>query len=268
MVDFMANMRRGFCLVPQPFNTKELRRVSLEPQDVDCIVFWTRDPRPLFPFISELEALGYPFYVHVTLTGYPRFVEPRAPQTDVALDALCDLSDRIGPERVIWRYDPIFLAQGPGLRLDAAWHCANFGELAESIGGHVREVVISLLDEYRCTESRMRRAGLTDIVFGSVRNHAPTVPPESLLTLLSRLAMCASQHGLSLKACAEPWDFSAMGIGRGSCVDVDLVSHIAEKNLRPAKAKGQRPCCGCAESVDIGTYGKCPAGCIYCYARR
>jgi len=276
MADFMASLRRGYCLVPQPFNTKVVTRVSLEPGDVTCIVFWTRDPRPLMAFVPELDALGYPFYVQMTLTGYPRFVEPRAPRIDEARDALCALSDELGPERVIWRYDPIFLAKGPGLNLDAEWHCANFCGIAESVGDRVRTVVISLLDEYRCTKSRMARAGLTDIVFGSEREHVPELPPGPFdptqggpfFPLLTRLAACASSHGLSLKSCAEPWDLSAIGISRGACVDAELISHIAGKDLRSEKDKGQRPYCGCAESVDVGTYGKCPAGCIYCYAKR
>ncbi|MDR2103013.1 MAG: DUF1848 domain-containing protein [Treponema sp.] len=34
------------------------------------------------------------------------------------------------------------------------------------------------------------------------------------------------------------------------------------------KDKNQRPRCRCVPSTDIGSYGPCPAGCVYCYALR
>lgn len=280
----MVSLRQGYCIVPNPFNAKLVRRVSLAPGDLDCIVFWTRDPRPLLPHIDEIERRGFPFYVQMTLTGYPHLVEPHVPFRDTAIAALCALSDRIGYERTIWRYDPIFLAQGPGLELDPAWHRANFERLAAALDGHVREVVVSLLDQYRCTKSRMQRAGLSDIVFGSGKSAgaaatgaepatAPAaqcrnLPPDPFPELLASLASAAARHGMVMKACAEPWDLSPLGISRGACIDGKLVARVAGKPTQTAKDKGQRPDCGCTDSVDIGSYGKCPAGCIYCYAQR
>ena len=291
--------------MPQPFNAKKVQYVSLLPADVDSIVFWTRDPRPLLANVPEIEGRGYGFYVHVTLTGYPRALEPRVPDIDVALDAIQALSEKIGPERIVWRYDPIFLAKGmtkgTGFCLDESWHKDNFGCLASRLGGDamgrgrlVRQVTISLLDEYRNTRSRLRRAGVSDVVFGTALRHVVTdsgidpalhsALPASYIDLLSELARIAHGHNLAIKSCAEPWDLSRLGIEPGACVDGELISHIVAektKRARPANApyestqppifekdKGQRPYCRCAKSVDIGTYGTCPAGCIYCYARR
>ncbi|UCG53768.1 MAG: DUF1848 family protein, partial [Candidatus Latescibacterota bacterium] len=36
---FMNRVRQGFCLVPNPFNTKQISRVTLAPGDVDALVF-------------------------------------------------------------------------------------------------------------------------------------------------------------------------------------------------------------------------------------
>jgi len=311
MDEFMAQLRQGYCLVPQPFNTKKFRRISLLPSDVDCIVFWTRNPWPLLANIPEIETRGYGFYVHVTLTGYPRAIEPRVPDIDVALDAMQALSEKIGPERIVWRYDPVFLAKGTtngaGFYIDESWHKENFGCLASRIGsdatgrgGLVRQVTISLLDEYRNTRSRLYRAGFPEVTFGTSRGTASrttratcgtafgttgaNAPPASYVNLLSELARIARAHKFAMKSCAEPWDLSAIGIEHGACIDGELISHIvAEKaeQVRPANAlhestqplvlandKGQRPFCRCVQSVDIGTYGACPTGCVYCYARQ
>ncbi|MCE5210147.1 MAG: DUF1848 domain-containing protein, partial [Deltaproteobacteria bacterium] len=41
---FVNRLREGYVLVRNPMNAKQIRRVSLAPSDVDCIVFWTKDP--------------------------------------------------------------------------------------------------------------------------------------------------------------------------------------------------------------------------------
>lgn len=309
MDKFMEDLQQGYCFVPQPFNAKMVQRVLLLPADVDCIVFWTRDPRPLLANLSEIESRGYSFYVHVTLTGYPPILEPHVPATNIALEAIQALSEKIGAERVLWRYDPILLAKGPDLCLDESWHEKNFESLASRLGGHeagraglVRQVTISLLDEYRNTRSRLRRAGVSDVMFGtalqgtrqdtkSASNMRPalaaTLPaglPARYVDLLSSLAQIARRHNLAIKSCAEPWDLSLLGIEPGACVDGELISHFVgekEGQVRLASAphestrqlifekdKGQRPYCRCVKSVDIGAYEACPAGCVYCYARR
>ena len=49
-------------------------------------------------------------------------------------------------------------------------------------------------------------------------------------------------------------------------IDPELVGGILGCPVKAAKDPGQRPACGCCESVDIGAYNTCPGGCAYCYA--
>ncbi len=73
---FMSRIREGWCLVSNPFNPQQVMRVSLLPEDVEAIVFFTRNPRPMMPHLKELDRRGLRYYFHVTLTGYPRSLEP------------------------------------------------------------------------------------------------------------------------------------------------------------------------------------------------
>lgn len=280
----MEDVRKGYRLVPNPFNAAHVRRVPLSPEEVDAIVFWTRDPRPLLGHIDELEGRGLAFYIQVTLTAYPSALEARAPSPRDVLGAVESLARRLGPRSLVWRYDPIviaspLLAEGSRPLLDTDFHIKNFSALAADFSGMAERVILSLLDEYRGTTKRLEAAGYREPVYGSQRRApreeraSPAAspggpPPEPYPAILSAMATAATGAGLTPKACAEAWDLSPYGIGKASCVDAELVSLIAGKALSPGRDKGQRPGCGCAASVDVGAYGRCPTGCAYCYARR
>lgn len=287
-MDWLMNrVEAGYCLVRNPFDARSLRRVSLLPEDLDCLVFWTRDPRPLLPRIAELEGRGIPFYVQMTITGYPRSIEPGSPALEDALAAAAALSERIGRRRLAWRYDPIFVAAATGEGLDTRFHRENFERIARALEGKTRRVIVSLLDEYRGTRRRLEAAGLRGLVFGSASGEGKgggsadegqgllfggtrsLLPPQPYPELLADLARIARGHGLPIQACAEPYELSGLGIEAGACVDSKLVEEISGRRLESlaARDKGQRGACRCAPSVDIGAYGACRAACAYCYAR-
>ena len=107
---FMNRVRAGYCTVPNPFNRNQISRISLRSQDVDMIVFWTRNPRPLFSALDELDTLGYHYYFQFTIMDNPRVIDPKSPPVDAAIKTFKALADRVGSKRVIWRYDPIVLS--------------------------------------------------------------------------------------------------------------------------------------------------------------
>ena len=42
----MNRLRAGFLLVRNPRNLRQVSRIDLSPENVDCIVFWTKNPAP------------------------------------------------------------------------------------------------------------------------------------------------------------------------------------------------------------------------------
>ncbi len=105
----MNRVRAGYCEWQNPFGGQTFR-VSLEPHEVAGIVFWTRYPAPMLPFLPELRERGYCFYFHVTINGYERSLEARNPDLNRAIAAFQRLSDAVSPRLVNWRYDPIILS--------------------------------------------------------------------------------------------------------------------------------------------------------------
>lgn len=261
----MGRLEAGHCLVRNPFDARRTRRVSLLPPDLDLLVLWTRDPRSLLPRVREIEDRGIRFYVHLTLTNYPPALEPGAPPLAESLASFQKLAQAIGSGRVLWRYDPILQAEGLG----PGFHLENFALLASALEGATARVYLSLLDEYAGTATRLGRAGFRSPLFGSPKGGASAPGlPEPYAQLLGELAAIARLKNILPLACAEPYDLSALGIEPGSCVDAELAARLWGLELPPAKDSGQRKACRCAASVDIGAYGTCPRGCLYCYANR
>ena len=282
---FMGRIAAGYCLVANPFDARRITRVSLAGEDVDFLVFWTRDPRPLIPSLAELEARGLRFYFQMTITGYPGEIEPGAIPLDDAIGAMRKLIATVGSRRVVWRYDPVFVAMPDGAHgskaptLDADWHRRNFERIAAGLNGAdggPERVVFSVLDGYSGTARALENSGYYDTVFGSPRKGEPRteslVLPEPYPALLADLAAIARSKGMTPTSCAEPFDLSPLGIEAGACVDQSLASSIwgeaALSSRAGRKDAGQRGACRCAPSVDIGSYGSCPRGCTYCYATR
>ena len=260
---FMGRVGAGFVNVPNPYNARQIKRVSLvpaaegmKPEDgVDIFVFWTREPKNILAKADELTERGFLFYVMVTLTGYPDILEPFMVPTPKVLATIKKLAQKIGPERVIWRYDPIIFTDVT----DGDFHRANFNSLAQELAGSVRRVIISLYDEYRETKKRIEfresRGELRMIDIG-----------DGLLGLLADLAKSAEAAGMEIQSCAEREDFSSIGIKPGACIDAVLIEKLF--GLKSGgKDKNQRPYCMCCKSTDIGSYGACTAGCVYCYAQ-
>lgn len=107
--EFMESIRAGFRIVRNPYSGRETR-LSLAPADVECIVFWSKNPEPLLPFLPELEERGYRFYFQFTLTPYGTDIERNLPPKRRILQTFRTLSEQIGAEKVIWRYDPVIFS--------------------------------------------------------------------------------------------------------------------------------------------------------------
>ena len=107
---FYRRIKEGFLYVRNPINAHQVSRIELSPKVVDCMVFWTKNPANM---LEKLDCLkDYTYYFQFTLTGYGRDIEPGLPgKRETLIPTFRTLSQKIGKERVIWRYDPIFISQ-------------------------------------------------------------------------------------------------------------------------------------------------------------
>lgn len=233
---FYDRVGKGFVLLRNPYNPLQVGRVSLTPDKVDGFVFWTKNAAPMLDRLHELDAFKY--YFQYTITPYGRDVERNIPDK---MEVVIPAFKKIGADKAIWRYDPIFVND----RYTLDYHVRAFTKMAEELEGHTKKAVISFLDTYRTVDlSPLKLQPLTY---------------EQQKELVLQLNEIALSHGITLTACAE--DFAnELGIPSSCCVDGKMFG------VNKPKDRNQRGSCQCSESVDIGAYSTCSNGCAYCYA--
>jgi hypothetical protein len=252
---FMNRLNEGRCDVTNPYGGKTYS-VSLRRDDVDGLVFWTKNMGPFLDPLGEIYRCGLPFVVQYTINGYPAALERSVPDPKLSIDIVKSLSQSYGRRAVVWRYDPVVTSDSTPFE----WHSANFGELAKDLRGATDEVVVSFAQIYRKTRNNLDAAA---------RQHgfAWSDPDfDKKETLAKQLAGIAADNSMRLTICSQP-ELMVNGIGAAKCIDCDRLSDVADYPIA-AKIKGNRPGCQCSESRDIGAYDSCPMGCVYCYAVR
>lgn len=228
-------------------DARRVTRYVFARPDVDCLVLWTKNPLPLLPRLGDLRR--WPCVFQFTLTAYGKEMEPGLPDRAARLEAFRELAAAFGPERMVWRYDPILLG-GP---YTVAWHLERFEALARRLRGCADACVISFLDWYPKIRGRLEALG--------VRESAPA----ERRALGAGLAAIAKANGFRLCACAEGGELEACGIRGAGCLSRELAERAVGRRLDVGPSR-QRPLCRCVASVDIGAYGTCGNACAYCYA--
>ncbi len=245
---FINRIREGFLYVKNPMNDHQVSKIIITPEVVDCIVFWTKNPHNLMQYMDELN--DYMYYFQFTITPYGRDIERNIPdKMKVIIPCFQQLSERLGKDRVIWRYDPILFTE----KYTAEYHINAFRQMAERLSGYSEKCVISFVDTYRKNKR-------------FIGKEAENKTQGELVALVGRLCDTAREYGMTMSSCSEHLDLSGVGITHNCCIDREVIEKLIGCKLDVKKDKNQRAECGCMESVEIGRYNTCQNGCAYCYA--
>ena len=257
---FAGRVREGYFIRINPFNPAQRKKISLERPEVDAFVFWTKYPAAFMKYLALLDTEGYNYYFLYTLNDYPALFEPGVPGLAARIDAFLRLSAALGPERVIWRYDPIIISRTTPVE----YHLEAFTRLAERLSGSAKRVIISFLDLYPKVKRRLERMGSGEEL--DLTDPREAGERERLERLMAHLSKAAVENGLEIYSCAEKIDLSRCGVKPSSCIDAALLNRLFGLKLPQTKDPAQRPECRCAPAVDMGVYDTCGFHCGYCYA--
>ncbi len=244
--EFTEMLDKGEAISVNPFSGVR-KKVSLLKEDVDCVVFWTKDPAPALKDLENLEKRGIRSVFHITVNCFGPEVETSVPPLKHVAKSVRELSKILGQERVFWRFDPLLPWEVP-MKTEY-----RFRKVADLISEHVSRCYIAVFQPYKKAMIRMK---LRD-------KRTPLEPqegvPQTLLTL-------AEEYRIPLYSCCSP-PLEKAGIPKGACIDGDYLAKIfSDDNIRKKK-NPTRPGCLCTDSRDIGFYRTCRHGCLYCYAR-
>ncbi len=246
---FFNRIKGGFIYVRNPMNIHQVSKIDINPETVDCIVFWTKNPEPMLNRLEELAP--YHYYFQFTLTGYGKDVECHVPhKREKMIPIFQELSKKTGMQKVIWRYDPVIFTK----KYTPEYHLNAFEQIAASLRGYTEKCVISFVDLYAKNKRNMKLLDWYE------------VGEEELQEFAKKVSEIAKKNGMSIGSCAEKMDLEEYGIEHNCCIDKTFIESIIGCRLKAGKDKNQREECGCLESVDIGTYNTCKNGCKYCYA--
>lgn len=256
----MTRVREGYFHRVNPFNSNQVSGFSLKPEDVDAICFWTKNPRPLMKHLDELDQVGLKYYFQFTLNPYSTTFEPHVPSLDERIATFKELAERIGPQRVVWRYDPVILSSVTPV----AWHLEQAEVIAGQLKDATRRLVFSFYDFYGKGQGRLNKA----LSGTGISLHDITAPDhtDALEQIAQGFKEIADRNGLQIFSCSEESDLDSVGIHHGACIDGKLIRELFGTAGVSSKDKNQRKVCGCVESADMGIYNTCHFRCAYCYA--
>lgn len=205
---FFNRIKAGFVDVRNPMNIHRISRIDLNPEVVDCIAFWTKNPKAMIPRLIELS--DYKYYFHFTVNPYDRHIEEEVPLKRNIFDTFHELSDMIGFNRVVWRYDPILMTK----KIDVDYHIKYFEEIAKRLSGYSSKCIISFVDLYKKVSTNISGLGIRE-------------PNEQeIVRMVEAMSPIARSFGFTIQTCAEKINLQEYGIEHGACIDPVLISEI------------------------------------------
>ena len=245
----LRRFAEGYVLSRNPLFPDKVTRYELTPDKVDCVVFCSKNYKPILPRLREITD-RFPAYFYYTITAYGKDVEPGVPSIEESIETLKELSALVGKERVAWRYDPVLLTREYTIRR----HLDTFPWMARELAPYIDRCIFSFVEMYKKLETNM-----------------PEIIPmsETERDALARgLGAAAAKLGMVIQTCGTNGDYTRYGIQASGCINLSILGKANHMEFRNLKHKGMREGCHCMESRDIGAYDTCLNGCKYCYANK
>lgn len=273
----VERIKAGYVKWKNPFNGIPLYVTF---KNARLIVFWSKNPKPIIKHLDFIQEHIPNFYFQYTLNDYDNdSLELKVPKLQFRIDTFCELSNKIGKEKVIWRFDPLILTDKIGVE--------ELLRKTENIGNQLKDytdkMVFSFADIklYKKVQTNIEKSHIDYREFND----------KTMNEYAAGLQQLNKSWGFEIGTCAEKIQLENYGIVHNKCVDDDLmiklfphdkilIDFLGAKITPPdmfnpeyriektknIKDKGQREFCGCIMSKDIGEYNTCPHLCEYCYA--
>ena len=200
----LRRFAEGYVLSRNPLFPDKVTRYELTPDKVDCVVFCSKNYKPILPRLREITD-RFPAYFYYTITAYGKDVEPGVPSIEESIETLKELSALVGRERVAWRYDPVLLTREYTIRR----HLDTFPWMARELAPYIDRCIFSFVEMYKKLETNM-----------------PEIIPmsETERDALARgLGAAAAKLGMVIQTCGTNGDYTRYGIQASGCITLSIL---------------------------------------------
>ncbi|WP_196590474.1 DUF1848 domain-containing protein [Pectinatus frisingensis] len=273
---FINRLNKGYIKWINPFN-KRPQYVSFK--NTRVIVFWSKNPKNMIKYLNIIDAKNINYYFTYTINDYEsEKLEPNIPPLKERINTFIKLSNLIGKEQVIWRFDPLILTDT--ITLDKLLE--KIKNIGNALYKYTNKLVISFADIniYKKVQHNLQRANVKYKGFDK----------NDMIYIAENLQELNKNWHLSITTCAEDINLNKYSIEKNKCIDDNLMvkcfssdktlmKFLGKENTEinlftnndynkkiDLKDPGQRDFCGCIVSKDIGQYNTCMHLCAYCYA--
>jgi len=252
----------GYVDVVNPFNRKQVSRISLKNEDVKCWVWWSKN---FANWITKYENYPQVFksykghYFQFTINSPSVLEQNLKVSLEERFSQLDWLVNEFGSNAISFRFDPIILYKKKnekGIRSNLD----KFEYIIENVSAlGLKDMIFSFATVYAKVKNRLVKRG-----------YLPVDPPlNKKKEILNKLLGICDKYEIEMRACCQPELIENIGIMQAHCIDANKIEQLIGEKIQKLKDTGQRKGCGCFKSKDIGGYSgifRCKHNCAYCYA--
>lgn len=252
----------GHVDVVNPFNRKQIYKVSLKPEDVICWVWWSKNFANWIKTYKQNKALFKLYKGHCfqfTINSPSELEKHIKISLEDRFKQLEWLIKEFGMQAVNFRFDPIIFYKKYDSKIVKS-NLDRFEYIIKNVSNlGLKEMIFSFATIYPKVKNRMNFRGFSPIILSL----------EKKKEILENLIRICRNYQIIMKACCQPDLLKIEGIEQAHCIDAYKIEKIVGEEIPKIKDTGQRKDCGCFKSKDIGGYSgifRCKHNCDYCYA--
>ncbi|MHA2473303.1 MAG: DUF1848 family protein [Promethearchaeota archaeon] len=258
----IERIEEGYVDVTNPFNRRQVARVSLNPSDVKCFVWWSKNFNRWINAYNNKRDLFKLFKGHTfqfTINSPSELEKNVTVSLEDRFKQLKWLIEEFGLLAINVRYDPIVFYKIKGTN-NLLNNLSKFKYIIEKVGNlEIEEIIFSFATFYPKVINRMNTRGFEPI----------DLSYEEKKKIVGNLQSICNNYNVQMTACCQPDLLRIEGIEQAHCINTTRISQLINEKIPEIKDTGQRKDCGCNKSKDIGGYSgifRCKHNCDYCYA--
>ena len=258
----LEKIQIGYVDVINPFNRKQVSRISLKNNDVKCWVWWSKNFKDWIAMYKKHPQAFKSYkghYFQFTINSPSELEQNLTISLEERFSQLKWLINEFGSNAISFRFDPIILHR----RKDEKRIRSNldkFEYIIENVSAlGLKEMTYSFATIYSKVNNRLQKRGFI-----------PIDPPlDKKKEILNALLGICRRYKMQMEACCQPDLIETLEIKQAHCIDANKIEHLIGEDMQKIRDSGQRKGCGCFKSRDIGGYSgifRCKHNCAYCYA--